>query len=297
MTAPPSPNLGARMLTVADPDGDASFPVALFCPTAAPEKPQTVGGYPLAFAPDAEPTGTALPLVAVSHGSGGTPWTHCDLARALALAGFAVALPEHLGNSVSDNALDHTVALLTTRSRQCSRAIDAAFADPLLGPHLRPGRVGVVGHSIGGCTALTLAGGHPWPGPYEGLAEPAGRLDSATDERVAAIVLLAPATHWFMPPGALAGVRVPILLWTGTRDAITTSWHADVVRNGVPDPALVQSIATEGAGHFSCLSPFPPERTGPAFPPSQDPPGFDRAGFLPGLFAEIVQFLWATLAD
>jgi len=38
----------------------------------------------------------------------------------------------------------------------------------------------------------------------------------------------------------------------------------------------------QGAGHFSLLS---------VFPPSQDPPGFDRASYQPRLFADVTDFL------
>ncbi|MGI4742795.1 MAG: hypothetical protein ACRYG7_47155 [Janthinobacterium lividum] len=45
------------------------------------------------------------------------------------------------------------------------------------------------------------------------------------------------------------------------------------------------------AGHFPFLTPFPPHRTRAAFPPSQDPWGFDHARFQVALAHEVASFL------
>ena len=78
-------------------------------------------------------------------------------------------------------------------------------------------------------------------------------------------------------PAPLAAVRVPILMLTGEHDPHTPPWHAALGRAGVPDPARVEHEIVGGGGHFAFLSPFPPAMTRPDFPPSQDPPGVDRA--------------------
>ena len=59
---------------------------------------EAFGPYSLAVARDAAVAGEHLPLVAISHGTGGTPWTHRDLASALAGAGFGVLLVAHAGD-------------------------------------------------------------------------------------------------------------------------------------------------------------------------------------------------------
>jgi predicted dienelactone hydrolase len=122
------------------------------------------GPYTLAVAQDAPPVGEQLPLVILSHGNGGTPWAYRDLAKHLARSNFVVALPEHLGNSRNDNSLAHTAANLENRPRHLTLSIDAVFDDAVMKAHLAPARVGVIGHSIGGYTALALAGGQPWAG-------------------------------------------------------------------------------------------------------------------------------------
>jgi hypothetical protein len=50
-----------------------------------------------------------------------------------------------------------------------------------------------------------------------------------------------------------------------------------------------------GSNHFSFQTPFPPVMTSPAYPPSQDPPGFDRQAYQPLLHAEVLTFLRGAL--
>jgi predicted dienelactone hydrolase len=98
-----------------------------------------------------------------------------------------------------------------------------------------------------------------------------------------------------MEPGALSGVRVPILMLTGEKDPHTPPIHAEIVKRGVADPAMVEHRVIANAGHFSFLTPFPEAMTNPAFPPSQDPEGFDRARFHQEMNAEVLEFLNRTV--
>jgi predicted dienelactone hydrolase len=155
-------------------------------------------------------------------------------------------------------------------------------------------QIAVIGHSIGGYTSLAVAGGRPMTGPYE--AEGSGRpVPTSPDQRIRALVLLAPACGWFGTPGSLVDVEVPILLFTAEKDALGSHLHADLVDRGVPDPSRVKRCVISNAGHYAFQSPFPLSMTRPDFPPSQDPPGFDRAAFQPVLHAEILSFLRSVL--
>jgi predicted dienelactone hydrolase len=81
----------------------------------------------------------------------------------------------------------------------------------------------------------------------------------------------------------------------GAKDEWTPDFHAQIVLTGVADRDQITYRVIENAGHYSFFSPFPPERTGLAFPPSQDPPGFNRAQFQEEMQAEILQFLQQQL--
>ena len=88
-----------------------------------------------------------------------------------------------------------------------------------------------------------------------------------------------------------------MLLRSGAEDLLAPpSVHASIVERGLPHPELLDPARVPNAGHFSFQSPFPPEMTRLDFPPSQDPPGFDRASYQPVLAAEVTTFLRRALA-
>jgi predicted dienelactone hydrolase len=260
-------------------------------PTESAPQTQSFGPYSLPLAMNAEPAGNSLPLVAISHGNGGTPWSHRETALCLAKAGFAVALLEHTGNCRSDNSQAFRAITLTNRPHQLHCLINEVAHDSRIGNRVRHDRFSVIGHSIGGYTALALAGGQPTSLAQEEEDGIERTLDVAHDHRVRALVLLAPATIWFRAPHSLSSLRLPIFMRTGACDAITPSLHAQIVLEGVADRLRVEHRIVENAGHFSFQSPFPPAMVRADFPPSQDPPGFDRASYHDQLNGEILDFL------
>lgn len=287
-----SRNLGAmtvgyRLLEVPDAAQGVTIPVHLLyaCEGRAQEVP--FGPYSIEVARDA-PIGTG-PVVVVSHGTGSTPWTLRGLGMYLAQAGFVVAMLEHPGNRRGDDGLAETPANLANRPRHVRLAIDAVAAIDPRGATT----VGVVGHSMGGYTALAVAGGKPLALPNQTEDGKAHPVEVVTDPRVKALVLLAPAVPWFMAPGALHEVEVPILMRVGELDRFAPL-H-EIVLKGVRDPARIEFAVVPNAGHFSFQSPFPPRMVRADFPPSQDPPGFDRAAYQPVLHAEVESFLRRAL--
>src|SRR3954471_21642426 len=124
---------GCRLMSVHDAVQGADLPLAVMYPAQSAGTTRQLGPYAVTAAWDAPPAGTDLPLVVLSHGNNGSPWTLRDLAAHLAQAGFVVALPEHLGNSRSDSGLAGTLANLCNRPRHVSLAIDAVLADEVLG--------------------------------------------------------------------------------------------------------------------------------------------------------------------
>ncbi|GAA4030061.1 dienelactone hydrolase [Hymenobacter glaciei] len=285
--------VGCRTLEITDEALGLTFPLLVLYPTSTPSQPETIGLYTLDVALDAPSKPGPLPLVLISHGTGGSPLTHRLLAHSLARQGFVVGLPRHHANHRDDNSWHNTPSNLVARPRHLSLAIDGLFAE--FGADLRPDWVALIGHSLGGYTALALAGGLPGSLPHEhsdGTPQP---IPTTTDARVRALVLLAPATVWYRAAEALRNVRVPILLMMGEKDEWTPDFHAQIVLNGVADRRQVQLRVIENAGHYSFLSQFPTERVSPAFPPSQDPPGFNRVQFQAELQVEIRDYLLQQL--
>ena len=289
--------VGLRSLAPIDHVQGVAVPVHVLYPANAAMQAKAFGPYAIDVAEGApiapSVDGEAMPVVAISHGTGGTPWSHRVLASHLARAGFAVALVVHPGNTRGDNALEGKPENLANRPRHLRVALDAVFGDGVLGAYVAQGRAAVIGHSLGAYTALAIAGGRPMALPNETPDGVARAVEVARDPRVDALVLLAPALPWFMAPRALADVRARLFVRTGERDELTPPYFVErILGEREMDYGVVP-----GAGHFAFLSPFPPALTSPAFPPSQDPPGFDRAAFQPQLCAEVEAFLRGAPRD
>ncbi|MFD2170504.1 alpha/beta hydrolase family protein [Tumebacillus lipolyticus] len=267
------------------------FSMRVMYPTDRPEQAEQLGPYVLEVARDAELLEGEFPLVLISHGTGGSPLVYRTLARHLARNGFIVGMPEHLYNNRDDNRLEGTVQNLEYRPRHLRLAIDWFFEHEGFSRKIIPEAVSVIGHSLGGYTALAAAGGIPTSFPQESSDGQSRIIEVVPDHRIKSLVLLAPASVWFRAEGALRAVNLPILMLDAENDPYTPPFHAQIIIGGVADPNKIQYTTVENAGHFSFLSPFPKSMITPSFPPSQDPPGFDREQFHQRLKAEVLHFL------
>ncbi|MET3211202.1 UNVERIFIED_CONTAM: putative dienelactone hydrolase [Paenibacillus sp. PvR008] len=268
-----------------------TVPMIVMYPTDAPEQTDRLGPYSLEVARDAAPLEGKFRLVLISHGTGGSPLVYRSLARHLARNGFIVGLLEHPFNNRNDNSLEGTVQNLTYRPRHLRMAADWFFEDERFKGLLQPGGHSVIGHSMGGYTALAAAGGIPTSFPTESPDGKPQQIDVPHDSRIRSLILLAPASVWFRNEGALNNVRLPILMLDAERDPYALPFHAQIIMNSVAEPQMIRYRTVENAGHYSFLTPFPAEMISPDFPPSQDPPGFDRVQFHETLKAEVVEFL------
>ncbi|CAG7654923.1 alpha/beta hydrolase family protein [Paenibacillus allorhizosphaerae] len=268
-----------------------AFPMAVMYPTSTPGKIEAVERFSMEVSINSEPKEGTFPLVIISHGTGGSHLLYRTLAHHLASNGFIVGMPEHPFNNRNNNTLAGTVDNLMNRPRHIRTAIDWFFASPRFMNVLKADAVALIGHSMGGYTALAVAGGAPTSFPNESPDGQPHQLSVATDPRVKALVLLAPASAWFKNAGALSGVDLPILMIVGDKDEHTPLIHAQFILDGVSDRTKIQYRIVENAGHYSFLSPFPEAMKSPSFPPSQDPAGFHRESFHRELNSEVLDFL------
>jgi predicted dienelactone hydrolase len=284
--------IGYRALDVRDPVQAVPLGVHLRYRAAgdAMSEPIAFGAYSIDAVPDA-PFGDGIEhVVAISHGTGGTPWVYRGLAGHLAQHGCAVVLIVHAGNTRGDDALAGTPANLANRPRHVRLALDAAFAAM---DHINlQNRATLVGHSMGGYTALAVAGGKPLALPNEtpdGVAQP---VAVEHDPRVDTLALLAPAVPWLIAPGALDDVRARVLVRVGALDALCPPAFVERVLAGLPGwPHAVDYAIVPNAGHFSFTSPMPAALARPGFAPAFDPPGFDRAAYQTQLADELLAFV------
>ena len=283
---------GVRHFQLIDEKSATHLPAVVMYPTPEEPAPVTLGPYTEELSADARIAMGTYPLVIISHGSGGSPLVYRGLAAYLARNGFIVAAPEHPGNNRNDNRLADSLENFEGRPRNVSRVIDGVLNDSELGPRVARNRIGMIGHSMGGYTALAVAGGMPrFPHNSDNV------VSVKPDPRVKALVLLAPATPWYLAEGSLANVTVPILMLTAEHDTFTPSEHGDIVARGIAERATLRRRCVPNAGHFSFLSPFPEAMRRTGFPPATDPEGFDRAAFQEPLAREISAFLKDTLVD
>lgn len=305
-------------------------PVTLFYPTTDPTRVIKRGPFALDIAPD----GALMPgngrLVVISHGSGGAPWVHADLARALVGDGFVVAMPEHRGDNYRD-ASDAGPDSWKRRPQEVSHAIDAVQRDARFASLLDLGKVGLYGMSAGGHTALTLAGGRWSPSGFKrhcdahldedfhacvGLATRLrgnvfdgikkifarwiidGRFSDADwyihdDPRIAAVVAGVPYAADF-DMVSLSRPRVPLALVTAGQDKwLVPRFHSERVLAACAKCEVLAHL--ENAGHGALLSPFPSDVTGLVAELLQDGPGFARSA-LPEVDRRISEFFQRNLA-
>lgn len=287
-----SSSVGYELVQIPDAARTATIPTIIMYPTSAVETDEKLGPFTIKVARNAPATPKVRSLVLISHGTGGSPATHRELARHLASQGFVVGVPEHPGNNRNDNSREGTVELLRDRPRDLKTVTDWIFSQGRFASLFERQVVSVVGHSLGAYTGLAFAGGVPTSLPHQHGDRIARVLSVDSDLRVKALVLLAPATPWFRARGALQHVRVPILMIASYHDEMAPYFvMCPIVQEGVADPSTVDCRMVEDANHFSFLSPWPETMRSPAILPSMDPPGFDRRAFLDKLYPEIASFL------
>lgn len=148
--------------------------VTLWYPATAGAREQVLPAGPFELgpvSPGAVPADmpARLPLLLLSHGSGGSAVSLSWLARALAAAGYLVAGVDHHGNTGAEAGYQLPAFIAWwDRPRDLSVVLDRLLADPQWGPRVDGQRIGVIGFSLGGYTALAALG---------------ARLDTAALER------------------------------------------------------------------------------------------------------------------
>lgn len=309
LAAGPVRAVGFQQMAVPDP-ADRSIEVGIWYPSEAVASPHPLGPFRQTVAPDGALRGERLPVVVVSHGTGGSLAGHWDTAWALADAGFVALALSHTGDNVRDQR--YTGAhRLAERTRQLKRVLDWLLAEWPGHGRLDAGRVGAFGYSAGGFTVLVSAGGLPdlSRGPQHcatqpmdavcqlirsGLAEAGRPVDWVREPRIRAVVAAAPGPGWAFTGRSLAALEAPVQLWRAAADEVLTHpWHAELVRRALPRPPEMHVVPQ--AGHYAFLAPCP-DRMAAALPElCLDPEGFDRVAFHGTFNAAVVGFFQATL--
>ena len=322
----------AGMGMVERPGESGRVPLTVFYPTAQAEQPQKRGPFEFSLAIHAQPESGLHPLVVISHGSGGSPWVHVDLARSLVENGFVVAMPEHHKDNYKDFS-DPGPSSWKLRPAEVSQAIDQIAQDPLLGPVTSTDKVGMYGGSAGGHTALSLAGGEWSPvrfrnhcdahiaedfsscvgfiirlngGWLDGIKKLAAKLVihwrfgdatpySHSDRRIHAVIAAVPFAADF-DMTTLIKPRIPLgLILAGQDRNQIPRFPGQAVQKICQTCVTIADIPQ--AGHGVMLSPLPPLGSADsiAFQLLSDPPGFERSQ-LPALHHKVAEFFKSHLS-
>ncbi len=258
---------------------------------------------------DAPPADGRFPLILLSHGDGGTRLSHHDLATDLARLGFIVVTVTHPGDSERDPDAWRSDRVLVGREYDLRAALDTVLADPVFGPHVDRDRIGVAGFSLGGYTALLLAGGKPDLTRFSTYCHDTGAAAVACangppvirpglgffrDERVKAAYLMAPNPGYFFTREGLAGVRIPVHIDDpGDDTLVVRPYAAERIRDLLPEKPEYTRVP--GAGHYAYLAPCPDTAHDRTLQVCMDPPGFDRVRFHAELAAEMADFFRRSL--
>ena len=136
------------------------------------------------------------PLLVFSHGNSGIRQQSTFLTTHLASHGYIVAAPDHVGNTFAemqgidaDERRARHLAARANRPRDLSTTIERVLAAGDLVPPIDRDRIGALGHSFGGWTALKM--------PRQ-------------DARIRAVCGLAPAAEPFVGRSAFAAGELPL---------------------------------------------------------------------------------------
>jgi predicted dienelactone hydrolase len=190
-----------------------------------------------------------LPLVVISHGTGGSALSMAWLGEALAAHGYIVAAVNHPGNNAGEPYTAKGFSIWWERARDLSETISGMLADAKLGDRIDSERIGSAGFSLGGYAMIAIAGGITdvqgfirfcdspnagvdcaSPPEFPSLVDDFRKLireqpevfqhsgSSFRDARVRAVFAMAPGLGPAMPALSLKAISIPVEIVAGESD-------------------------------------------------------------------------------
>ncbi len=235
---------------------------------------------------EAQPVNDKLPLVIMSHGTGGSAPQLLWLAEALVKEGYLVAAVNHHGNTAFESdKYPEGYLLWWERSQDLVEVRQQLLQDATWGSRIDSKNVAVIGFSLGGYTALSVSGGVTDKALFDAYCEratddfscqPQPEFSSVLEAfelvkdtpqvltsnrrqqaryrlpNLKAVVTIAPAIVHAFKPESLRAVEIPTLLLVGSEDRIAqSSANAEYAHMLIPNSEF---IMLEGAHHYAFLS-------------------------------------------
>ena len=272
--------VGFRSATLSDSHNDRSVEMVVWYPTATTAATQLIGDDVVfvgaSAVRDAPPAASKHPLLVLSHGYRGNWSNQIWLASALARQGYIVAAINHPGTTTRDRS-PQAAAQLWRRPDDLRRAIDRVTTQPEQFGLVANDRIAVVGHSLGGWTALEIAGArfdadrfaHDCKAhPQLASCTVYGKINPATtsqskaalaadlrDKRVSAVITLDLGLSRGMTDESLAALPVPVLVIAAgaPSDDLPAELESAHLAKRLPS-ASSRYVEISDASHFSFLS-------------------------------------------
>lgn len=298
-TAAAADKFNAGFVVIPKPNNGGMPEIGVWYPSRDNESKGKVGKFPALLARKGAPAEGVFPVIVMSHGFLGRYHVHRYTAAELARAGYVVVAPQHTTDKRIRERKGYTDAV-NLRSEQLRIALDAAKAHSRVGGVMDDKRVGVVGFSMGGMTALLSAGANSSVRAVQEHCKKHGnddkifcrrelkvqdgdfRLDAPVDFRAAALV--APIGALFSSE-QLQGVGAAVGLFRFGKDKVLRyPYHAEHLHSLMG--GRVKFYKTYPDAHHLAFT---------SVPGRSDPPGFDRKGFMKEINADIVGFFLENL--
>lgn len=170
------------------------------------------------------------PLVLMSHGNWGDRLNNSWIAETLAANGYIVASMDHYGNTWN-NKIAECFIKIWDRPQDVSFVIDQLLQDERFGPHINQKKIGLIGYSLGGHTAIWVAGGTVSQFDKPDMKKmPADQIpttvnedvinsidftpakNSYKDPRISAVFVMAPALGYLFDMASLQNISVPVYI-------------------------------------------------------------------------------------
>lgn len=235
----------------------------------------------------------SAPVIVISHGAAEDRTSFIYLAKHLASYGFAVAAIEHPGND-SKRFGQYFAGLagspepieLLNQPLEVKYVLDELqqLEKSSLRGRLDLQQVGVIGHSLGGYTALALAGatinsqlGRDCRNNQSlnisilvqcRAAELPPITSSLQDERVKAVIAVNPVTSTLLGQSGLSKIKVPLMIVAGSADVVTPAVPEQVRPfTWLTSPNKYLTLI-ENATHFSTVGELAPDHSVLPVPPA-----------------------------
>ncbi len=251
-----------------------------------------------------------LPLILLSHGTGGTAQSLAWFATALASRGYIVVGVNHPGNNAMEPYTVQGFTLWWERAKDISTVLDDMLADPDFGAHIDRRRIGGAGFSLGGYTMIELAGAKTSrehyaeicraapdqvsckpPPEFPDLLAKSGALAttdpayakalreagaSYRDSRIRAVFTMAPALGPAFAPASLKTIAIPVAIVAGAQDSIVPV-EANAKYDAAQIPHAALTIFPGDVDHYVFVDECTAEGRSTLPQICIDRPGVDRA--------------------